>query len=193
MADNQPAAPKGQLPGQNRQQRLNKMKQGFRPVPAAGQTLKKNVKTILGVVFVVLVAAGGYYWYTHWQRPSPAAAASAPAASAPAATVVQNQAEDTYSLSAVTVNLADTDASHLVQIQLVLGYPRSESGLAGELKDKEYLITDKVITDLRAKSYGQLVNGQGEDALKKELLQTVNSVLTKGQLTGVYFKEFLLQ
>ena len=149
-----------------------------------GKKPKVGKKLAIVILVVLVVAGGGFFAYRHWRHPAKGKPAAPAATSGP---------QDIYTLKELTVNLADTGSSHFMRIQVVLQYPQGNAALAAELKDQEYIIDDKIISDLRSKSYSDLSTNQGEEALKKELMQTVNGVLTKGKIDGVYFDDFLIQ
>ena len=191
MASNQQPQPRGPQTGAGRPKLAN-IKPAVKPktVPDGGPKVKegkkaKGGKKLLIMILVVLVmAGGGFFAYRHWHRP---------AKGKPVAPVATSGPQATYTLKSLTVNLANTDSSHFVRIQVVLQYPQSNAALATELKDREYIIDDKIISDLRSKTYDDLATDKGEKALKQELMRTVNGVLTKGQVDGVYFDDFLIQ
>jgi len=152
------------------------------PAPKAAQRKKSSLKLVAIVLLVLAVAGGGFFFYRH--RFAAAGKQAPPPSAGP---------QTTYKLQTITVNLADTEASHFLRIGIVLQYPQDNAALAAELKDQEYIIDDRVISDLRTKTYGDLATDQGEAALKQEILKTVNGILQKGKITGVYFDDFLIQ
>lgn len=181
VARNQQAAPKDR-PGPRRPNLQNV--KSVSEVSGEIQPKKKGRSKLFVIVGLVLVlAGGGYFGYRHF-RPGKAAVRPSPLAGPQAA----------YSLSPITVNLADTgNGTHFLRIGVVLQYPKSDAALAAELKKQQYIIDDRLISDLRAKSFGELSTDQGEAALKQELLQAVNGVVTKGKVSAVYFDQFLIQ
>jgi len=155
-------------------------------LPKSDRKPKKSKKLLIMVLVVLVVAGGGFFAFRRWHHP----AAAEGRAGVPAAL---SGPQATYSLSTLTVNLADIQESHFLRVQIVLQYPQGDTALATELKDREYIIDDRIISDLREKSYADLSTDQGEKALKQEIRRTVNGIVTKGKITGVYFDQFLIQ
>lgn len=183
MASNQQMKPPARPAGPGRP-KVAPIKPGAKTTaPADGKKPKGSKKLIFLVLIVLVLAGGGYFAY---QRLHPGSKSAKPVAAT-------SGPQATYSLTALTVNLADVNSSHFLRIQVVLQYPQSEAALATELKAQEYIIDDRVISDLRTKTFSDLSTDQGEAALKVELMHTINSVLTKGQVDAVYFDDFLIQ
>jgi len=181
---NQPAP---RIPGPGRPKLTNVKaapppKTAVPPKPLGQPKKKGGMKLVAIVILVLAVAGGGFFAYRHWHSGA-RKAAPAPTAGPQA----------TYKLQTITVNLADTQASHFLRIGVVLQYPQDNAALAAELKDREYVIDDRVISDLRAKTYDDLATDRGEEALKQEIMHTVNDTLQKGKVTAVFFDDFLIQ
>lgn len=153
---------------------------------APGKSKGKAGKKLFIMVMLVLVLAGGaFYGYRTWLHPDrPSVRGSQVASSGP---------QTTFSMQSITVNLADTDVSHFLKISIVLQYPAADSALGTEIKNKEYILDDSIISDLRTNTYDDLSTAQGEEALKKQLMGTINRILTEGRIDGIFFDQFLMQ
>lgn len=98
----------------------------------------------------------------------------------------------TYSLDTFNVNLADLESRHFLKttITLELGTP----ALAKELEKRQPQVRDIIISILREKTAEELKNGNATvQKLKDEIKSRLNNVLTSGQVTAVYFTEFIVQ
>ncbi|HNX93242.1 MAG TPA: flagellar basal body-associated FliL family protein, partial [Syntrophomonas sp.] len=62
-----------------------------------------------------------------------------------------------------------------------------------ELEKNTYELNDSVIKVLRNTSSSSLQNPQATENLKKSLLEEINSNLSNGKITGLYFEEFIVQ
>jgi flagellar basal body-associated protein FliL len=54
-------------------------------------------------------------------------------------------------------------------------------------------VKDSAIRVLRNTSSGSLKDPQATENLKQALLKEINSTLTSGKVTGLYFEEFIVQ
>ncbi|MDK2855163.1 MAG: flagellar protein FliL [Bacillota bacterium] len=98
----------------------------------------------------------------------------------------------TYSLDSFNVNLADQDSRHFLKttITLELGTP----GVAKELEKRQAQVRDIIISILREKTAEELKDGNATvQKLKDEIKSRLNNVLSSGQVTAVYFTEFIVQ
>ena len=92
-------------------------------------------------------------------------------------------------LPSLTVNLADRG---YVKTTITLEHESSKE-LDKELEKNTYELNDSVIKVLRKTSSSSLQNPQATENLKKSLLEEINSNLSNGKITGLYFEEFIVQ
>lgn len=97
--------------------------------------------------------------------------------------------EKTYDLDEFVTNLADENTTY-IKLKIVLGY--KDKGLDKELTNKVAAIRDIINTTLWSKTSIDF-SGKGTDAVKKQLLQSINSKLEKGKITNIYFNEIIIQ
>ena len=143
--------------------------------PKKGSVLKK---VIIGVVVLVVVGAaafGGMY-FAGKKNTTPK---------------IVEIVEVTCSLDEFLVNLTDDNATRYLKAKVVMGYEENEK-LTTELEAKKPMIRDAVIATLRSKKTEDFT-AVGVDALKKELIASVNPILTKGKITSIYFNDILVQ
>jgi len=98
----------------------------------------------------------------------------------------------TYSLDTFNVNLADQESRHFLRatVTLELGTP----ALTKELQKRQPQVRDIIISILREKTAEELKDGNATvEKLKSEIMNRLNNVLTSGQVTAVYFTEFIVQ
>ena len=74
-----------------------------------------------------------------------------------------------------------------------LAFDEENKALAEELQKKNDAVRDTIISVLRTKKVADLETATGPQELKKEITTRVNSLLSKGRLTNVYYKEFVIQ
>lgn len=97
-----------------------------------------------------------------------------------------------YPLETFIVNLADNDGSRYLKVTMSLELDSTEK-LKEDLDTRVPQLRDAILSILSAKRYDEVSSAQGKMILKQEILRRVNSLLPKGQITNVYFTEFVAQ
>lgn len=92
-------------------------------------------------------------------------------------------------LETFLVNLSDSRGRKLAKINLELEV--SNNDVQEEIEKLKPKVRDIIIIILSGKSYQQISNKEGKDALRDEIRDQVNLFLTKGQIKKVYFTEFI--
>ncbi|MDT8716647.1 flagellar basal body-associated FliL family protein [Clostridium sp. 19966] len=145
-----------------------------------------NLFKVIIVVFLGLILAGGAgfggYMLGFKKAPSTSSTAS----------VEKTSIVETYfDAGEFTVNLADKDEDKHLQVTINLAYDSTNKKLPDELTSKTPAIKDAIISTIRQKTKDQL-QGQGSDALKKDIITSINSLLSKGIVTSVSFTSFII-
>ncbi|HHU31517.1 MAG TPA: flagellar basal body-associated FliL family protein [Clostridia bacterium] len=91
-------------------------------------------------------------------------------------------------LDTFTVNLADNNFRRYIRLTMTLEF--EDGKLANELEDKMHRINDTIISHLTTKRATDMTD---KEVVRKDLEKGINSVLTTGQINGVYFEEFIIQ
>jgi flagellar FliL protein len=96
-----------------------------------------------------------------------------------------------YGLDTFIVNLADKGGNRYLRItmDLELGVPDLEAEIDKRLPQ----IRDSILMILPSKRFEDISPVDGKIALRDEILQTVNGYLSQGEITNIYFKEFVVQ
>lgn len=92
-------------------------------------------------------------------------------------------------LPSLTVNLID---GGYIKTTITLEYASSKK-MENEMEKKLYKVKDSILRVLRNTSANSLRNPRETENLKQELLKEINSALTCGKVTGLYFEEFIVQ
>lgn len=92
---------------------------------------------------------------------------------------------------ALLINLKDEGGKRYVKVKVTLGYDSSVKGLAEELETSLSLIRDRIITTFNAKTADEALGNKV--AIQKEIMDSINSELTKGQVLEVVFSDFTVQ
>jgi flagellar FliL protein len=54
-------------------------------------------------------------------------------------------------------------------------------------------VRDSILTILPTKRFEDIRSAAGKTMLRDQMLERINSLLARGQLTNIYFKEFVVQ
>ena len=96
-----------------------------------------------------------------------------------------------YSLDTFIVNLADQGGKRYLRVTMDLELSSEE--LTEELSNRIPQITDSILTLLPTKKLEDICSVKGKIALRDEIMTKLNKFLTKGRITKIYFKEFVIQ
>ncbi len=131
------------------------------------------------LVLVVLGAAGGGGFWFYTQQ-----TAKKEAAPKPAVAVM-------WAMEPFIVNLMDNNGERYLKlaIQLEISDPK---GVA-ELDQMKPKLRDNVLDLLSAKSVKELMDMAGKQRLREEIAMRLNTFLTAGKVSKVYFTEFVIQ
>lgn len=105
--------------------------------------------------------------------------------------VVENPYKDrvTYSLGdAFVLNLADKDTKYIsVKIDVVY---KTNTKLDEELKTKNAILRDRVVTIIRTKTEDELNRDTNLANLKKQIMESINPVLEEGKIEEVVVEDY---
>lgn len=93
-------------------------------------------------------------------------------------------------LDSMVVNLAEPGSRRYLRATISLEY--ADRRVEKEMERVGYRVRDAVIQVLRRKSVADLAPDRVE-GLRRELLAAVNGILGEGSVTGLYFREFIIQ
>lgn len=91
-----------------------------------------------------------------------------------------------------TVNLLDPGMRRYLRVNIALQHLASRA-LATELVAREPEIRHAVIKVLRAKTVDDLTTTEKVEGLRQELLAALNAVLEQGDITNIFFVDFVIQ
>lgn len=152
-----------------------------------GKGSKKIIFILLGIVLAAVLVGGavfgGYYL------------ASKTLGTGAAATESKKKEEDTAKTTLAfeqqIINLADENKSKYIKLTIVAEY-NTDDKFAEELTTKTPALRDIVNNTFRSKTSDE-ITAATDTAIKKELLDKMNAILNKGQLTNVYFSDIVIQ
>jgi flagellar FliL protein len=155
-----------------------------------GFKFKRRRVIVIGLVTPFMIAIIGAITITLWGVIS----ATNPSAPPTVGTTVTPLGE--YELEQFRVNLADRDVTAYLQADIVLVYDvklKKNAKLEEELKTKQNEIRDIVNLILNSKTSQELINVEGKETLKREIVDKINRILTSGRIEKAYLKNFVIQ
>jgi len=157
---------------------------------------RKKLILILLIILVVLAgsAAGWYFFFRTDDGAVVKKSSSVEEKTAPEKTAKAAEVEcEKLDLGEVVVNLSGDGGGHYLRVKVVTEYPKNNKHLAKELKDKQHQIMDTLISTLRTKTLSDVAAASAVENLKKSLLNDINNNLKTGDITGIFFTDFLVQ
>ncbi|KUO52530.1 MAG: hypothetical protein APF76_05725 [Desulfitibacter sp. BRH_c19] len=97
----------------------------------------------------------------------------------------------TVTIPSFTINLADAGHRRYLRTQITLEH--AEKKLVSELELKGHRVKDTIINILREKKVVDLDSNEKTEALRQELIASINEILVDGEIIGLYFEEFIIQ
>jgi len=96
-----------------------------------------------------------------------------------------------FTIDDIVVNPAETDGKRLLLLSLGLAVKSEEDKT--EIKNKEILVKDAIISTISSKNLTQLNSVGYKDSLKTELTQHIKRLFPKVHINQVYFSKYILQ
>lgn len=96
-----------------------------------------------------------------------------------------------YTLDTMIVNLADHGGKRYLRVTMALELsdPEALTTIEGRLPQ----VRDAILMILPTKKYDDVSTTEGKIALRTEVMDKINSLMTKGQVNNIYFTEFVVQ
>ena len=148
---------------------------------------------ILGVLVVLMLGMGGGL-FLMWNKLSNInvqvnhANAGLPPATAES---VEQPLGPIYSLETFIVNLADKGGKRYLRVTMDLELGNVD--LEEEIVKRMPQVRDRILMILPSKRFEDISPVDGKIALRDEILKTLNGFITQGEITNIYFKEFVIQ
>ena len=94
-------------------------------------------------------------------------------------------------LETFIVNLADKGGNRYLRVTMDLELANPE--LQAEITKRMPQIRDSILMILPSKRFDDISSVEGKTELRDEILEKLNSLLTMGKITNIFFKEFVVQ
>ena len=92
-------------------------------------------------------------------------------------------------LETFIVNLAGAKGRKVLKVNMELEVKGAE--IVAEIDNRKAQIYDFIIIILSSKTYEEVSTKEGKDSLRNEIKDNINTFLSKGKITNVYFTEFI--
>lgn len=96
-----------------------------------------------------------------------------------------------YPLDTFTVNLKSDSGRRYLKVTMSLELEGEELSL--ELDAKTAVIRDRVIRILSSKTLEEITSKKGKAKVSDQVMDTLNAMISDGQIKGIYFTEFVIQ
>lgn len=159
--------------------------------------MSKKLIVILAVLGVLILGMMGAGFFVIWNKVANMSPAGAVAASeTEAEDAVEGEEEvppigATYPLATFIVNLAEKDGNRYLRVTMELEL--SEETLRAELDQRLPQVRDALLMILPTKKIEDISTVEGKSALRDEVIVALNEFLNTGEITDLYFTEFVIQ
>lgn len=97
----------------------------------------------------------------------------------------------TYAMETFVVNLNDPGGKRYLKTNIELEY--LSEALGEEIAHRLPQLRDLILLLLSSKSLEDIQSVDGKIALRRELIQRINQILTSGKIRNLYFTQFVIQ
>ncbi len=96
-----------------------------------------------------------------------------------------------YPLDTFTVNLKSDSGRRYLKVTMSLELEGPELSL--ELDAKSPVLRDRIIRILTSKTLEEISSKKGKQKVSDQIMDTLNAMISDGQIKGIYFTEFVIQ
>jgi len=152
---------------------------------------KKTIIIIIAAVLLVLAVIGGGF-FMMWKMMTTTLQQNQVATEETIDAEEQaNEIKPLYSLDTFIVNLADQGGKRYLRVTMELEIDAIE--LSEEINQRLPQLRNSILMIVPSKSYQDIGTAEGKAALRDDLMAQMNSFLKTGQITNIYFTEFVVQ
>jgi flagellar protein FliL len=164
--------------------------------------MSKKVLMMIIAIFVLMIGMMGGGFFIIWKQMSNAVAQvqqknSEPQADQEVAKEKETTIGPTYKLDTLIVNLADQGGKRYLRVTMEFELTPAEkveaTELTEEINKRLPQIRDAILMILPTKQYADIATTAGKIALRDEIMAKLNTFLKKGQISNIYFTEFVVQ
>jgi flagellar protein FliL len=164
----------------------------------SGSGQKPVLFIILAVVNMIVVAAVGAFLYLGKKKEAAHPTLDQVIAGEKATTDAETQQPKSFvgkvvPMETFIVNLAGTKGRKVakVNMEFELKDTGDDTKVSGEIEQRKAQIRDVIIIILSSKTFEEVSTPPGKDNLRGEIKDRINSFLTTGKISNVFFTEFI--
>jgi len=151
---------------------------------------KMLIILVIGLLAAAIIGGGGFFYLKGKGSTSEkGTAAEGTHGSAEKATADKNKIN--FPLENFIVNLADPGGKRYLSTRIVLELNDKE--VVPSLEKKVPEMRDRILMILPTKTFKEIQSVEGKNALRSTLITELNGVLQEGQITNIFFQEFVVQ
>ncbi len=152
--------------------------------------MSKTVLIIIISVTVLFMGAVGGGFFILWNK-----IAQLPQGPATVEELPVQEEENTigplYALDTMIVNLSDHGGKRYLRVTMALEL--SDPDVVATIESRLPQVRDAVLMILPTKTYDDVSTTDGKIALRNEVMEKINALITKGRVNNIYFTEFVVQ
>ena len=152
--------------------------------------MSKTVLIIIISVAVLFMGMVGAGFFILWNKISQVPQDSGKVAEMPVEEE-ENAIGPLYSLDTMIVNLADHGGKRYLRVTMALELSDPES--VATIESRLPQVRDAVLMILPTKTYDDVSTTDGKITLRNQVMEKINTLMTKGRVTNIYFTEFVVQ
>ena len=152
--------------------------------------MSKKVLILIIVVAVLFMGLVGAGFFILWSKISQIPLDPAKVAEMPVEEE-ENVIGPLYNLDTMIVNLSDHGGKRYLRVTMALELSDPES--VDTIESRLPQIRDAVLMILPTKTYDDVSTTDGKIALRNQVMEKINTLMTKGRVNNIYFTEFVVQ
>ena len=152
--------------------------------------MSKTVLIIIISVAVLFMGMVGAGFYILWNKISQVPLDPSKVAEMPVEEE-ENAIGPLYALDTMIVNLSDHGGKRYLRVTMALELSDPES--VDTIESRLPQIRDAVLMILPTKTYDDVSTTDGKIALRNQVMEKINTLMTKGRVNNIYFTEFVVQ
>lgn len=152
--------------------------------------MSKTVLIIIISVTVLFMGAVGGGFFILWNKIAQLPQGPATVEELPVQEE-ENAIGPLYALDTMIVNLADHGGKRYLRVTMALEL--SDPEVVATIESRLPKVRDAVLMILPTKTYDDVSTTDGKIALRNEVMEKINGLMTKGRVNNIYFTEFVVQ
>jgi len=156
-----------------------------------GNRMRKKTLFMVGIAFLLLMIGTSVAFLVLWGKMSGSESNGAALHENVKEKAMSTGVKKVFPLKTFVVNLADAGGKRYLRVGMVLEL--KDAGLTSEVEENLPHIRDKILMILPSKTFDDIKTFEGKMALKREIINGVNSLLKEGKISNLYFEEFVVQ